>query len=125
NFWVFVAMAVVVALCSVITQIIVPLSAHLSTPEHRGRTVSIVMTGLLLGILLARTIAGTISGFAGWRTVYFCAAAGMGAFAVLCWLWLPRVQPTVSGGYFALLASLFRLFREEPILRKRGLIGAL
>jgi predicted MFS family arabinose efflux permease len=125
NFHVLVAMAVLAGLTSVTAQIIVPLSAHLAAPERRGRTVSTVMSGLLLGILLARTAAGAIAEVGGWRAVYLVAACLMAGFAGLCRRWLPRIEPTAQGSYIALLGSIIQLFREEPVLRRRGLMGAL
>jgi len=122
---VLVAMAVLAGLTSVTAQIIVPLAAHLAAPERRGRTVSTVMSGLLLGILLARTASGAIAELGGWRAVYLVAACLMAAFALLCRRWLPRIEPTAQGSYLSLLASIFRLFREEPVLRRRGLMGAM
>ena len=125
TFHVLVAMAVLAGLTSVTAQIIVPLAAHLAAPERRGRTVSTVMSGLLLGILLARTASGAIAELGGWRAVYLVAACLMAAFALLCRRWLPRIEPTAQGSYLSLLASIFRLFREEPVLRRRGLMGAM
>lgn len=125
TFHVLIVMATLAGLTSVTAQIIVPLSAHLAAPERRGRTVSTVMSGLLLGILLARTVAGVVAELGGWRAVYLLAACLMAGFAVLCHRWLPRIAPTAHGSYSALLASIFRLFREEPVLRRRGLMGAL
>jgi MFS family permease len=49
--------------------------------------------GLLIGILLARTIAGMVGGIWGWRTMYFIAAVGMGFLAVVLALVLPRSHP--------------------------------
>ncbi|WPB57089.1 MFS transporter [Xylophilus sp. GOD-11R] len=117
--------SVCVGFTSVTAQILVPLAAHLATPERRGRTVSVVMSGLLLGILLARTFAGVIADVSGWRTVFLSASALMAVFAVLCWRLLPSIAPTSTGSYGALLASAARLFGQQPVLRRRALIGGL
>lgn len=119
------AAAVCVGFTSVTAQILVPLAAHLASPERRGRTVSLVMSGLLLGILLARTFAGVIAAAAGWRAVFLLASVLMVVFAGLCWRMLPAIAPTSGGSYGALLASVARLFGQQPVLRRRALIGGL
>ncbi|VWX59295.1 putative uncharacterized transporter YgaY [Burkholderiales bacterium 8X] len=119
------AFAALVGLTSVTAQIIVPLAAHLSEPDRRGRSVSTVMSGLLIGILAARTFAGLIAEFAGWRAVYLIAAVLMALFSIACRRWLPRIEPTSSGSYWGLLGSVIQLFRQEAVLRRRGLVGAL
>lgn len=114
-----------VGVTSVAAQIFVPLSADLARPEQRGQAVGTVMGGLLIGILLARTLAGLISAAAGWRAVYVVAALSMFALAAVCRRELPTVIPSATTTYRSLLASVWSLYREEPVLRRRGLYGAL
>lgn len=115
-----------VGLTSVVAQILVPFIADLAPAETRGRVVGTVMSGLLIGILLARTAAGLISQLHGWRSVYGVAAILMLALMVTLWYQLPREtrrhRPRVS--YWQLLGSLLTLTRDEPVLRRRALYGA-
>ncbi|WP_052422669.1 MFS transporter [Nonomuraea candida] len=114
------------ALTSVAAQVVVPFAATLARPEERGRVVGTVMTGLMLGLLLARTASGALSELGGWRTVYWVSAILMALMAVLLRIFLPRL-----GGdgrrlsYPALLRSTAGMFRHEPLLRWRAGIAAL
>lgn len=110
---------------SVVAQILVAFSADLARAEERGRVVGTVMSGLLLGVLLARTAAGTIAHVAGWRIVFWLAAAVMFIVAGAMYRWLPLRAPSARSGYLDLLQSMPRLFREEPVLRLRAVYGAL
>ena len=83
------------------------------------------MTGLLCGILLARTTAGVIADLAGWRTVYLVAAALMAVLAMGLRRELPAERPRAHVPYRALLRSTARLFATEPVLRRRCLYGFL
>ncbi|MEJ8648560.1 MFS transporter [Streptomyces sp. MS1.AVA.3] len=112
-------------LTSVAAQVVVPYAATLAAPAERGRTVGTVMTGLLLGILLARTAAGLLAELGGWRTVYWVNAALMLLMAVLLRLRLPALRTTAGLRYPALLRSTLALFAQEPVLRWRGALGAL
>jgi predicted MFS family arabinose efflux permease len=125
NFPALMGVAVLLGTTTVAAQILVPLSAHLAPPMRRGRVVSTVMSGLIIGILLARFAAGLVADLAGWRAVYLIAAALMAYFCWTCRRRLPRVEPTTQGSYGALLASLLQLFAREPVLRRRGLLGGL
>jgi predicted MFS family arabinose efflux permease len=111
-------------LCSVATQILVPFAAHLAGPGDRGRAVGTVMSGLLVGILLARTAAGLIAQVAGWRAVFVTGAVAVAALAVLLAWRLPAEEPRESLGYRALLRSVARLAASQPVLRHRAAIGA-
>ncbi|WP_152643373.1 MFS transporter, partial [Anaeromyxobacter sp. PSR-1] len=112
------------ASCSVI-QVLVALAAHLAPPERRGRVVGDVMSGLMLGILLARPISSVVAGAWGWRTVYAAwAALALGAGLPL-WRRLPRWRGPAGPGYVALLRSLGALAAGEPVLRRRALGSAL
>ncbi len=124
NLTIFALLSVGVGLASVVAQILVPLAAALAPAEMRGRVVGTVMSGLLLGVLLARTVAGAVAEVAGWRSIYFLAAVLMLILAVALWRALPHESPRPLH-YPALLASVFRLARDEPVLRLRALYGAL
>ncbi|MEO3889989.1 MFS transporter [Nonomuraea sp. B5E05] len=113
-------------LASVGAQVVVPFAATLAAPAERGRVVGTVMTGLMLGLLLARTASGTLSELGGWRTVYWVNAVLMALTAVLLRTFLPRLGG--DGGrltYPQLLRSTLAMFRYEPLLRWRAGIGAL
>ncbi|MFU2315995.1 MFS transporter [Rahnella sp. PCH160] len=110
-------------LFSVVAQILVPLAATLAEPERRGKVVGLIMSGLLLGILLARTVAGALATLGGWRTVYWVASALMIIMALVLWRKLPKHQQHTDLNYPQLLKSIFTLFIHTPVLRTRALIG--
>ena len=109
---------------SVAPQLAVPFAAHLAVPESRGRSVGIVMSGLLVGILLSRTLSGLIGAVAGWRSIYLLAIVVMLVLALLLQRNLPRLVAAQPIAYRRLLASLVELLRTEPVLRRHALIGA-
>lgn len=121
--WIIIG-ALLTGLFSVVAQILVPLAATLAEPARRGRVVGMIMSGLLLGILLARTVAGALASLGGWRTVYWVAAILMSIMALVLWRCLPRYQQKADLNYGQLLASICRLFASHPVLRTRALIGA-
>jgi predicted MFS family arabinose efflux permease len=83
-----------------------------------------VMSGLITGILLARTVSGIVAGALGWRAPFAVAAAMMLILVVALWRMLPRAgAPPVRIGYGALLASVGRLMLAEPALRRRMVYG--
>lgn len=112
-------------LFSVVAQVLVPFAATLARPEERGRVVGTMMSGLLLGILLARTVAGALSSLGDWRTVYWMAAAAMVLTTAALYRILPRFHEHAGLGYLALLRSIGTLFAQEPVFRLRTLLGGL
>ncbi|MGE9552258.1 MFS transporter [Erwinia amylovora] len=116
---------VLTGLFSVVAQILVPLAATLAAPEKRGKVVGTVMSGLLLGILLARTVAGGLAQLGGWRTVYWVASVLMVMLALALWRFLPRYRQSVPLNYGQLLGSLFTLYFTTPVLKTRAITGCL
>ncbi len=112
-------------LFSVAAQVLVPMAAILSEPARSGRAVGMVMSGLLTGILLARSVAGLLSGIGGWSTVYLVSGVIMLGIATMLWFNLPSSRNPQSNSYRSILASLFTLLREQPRLRTRALMGGL
>ncbi|GAA0535846.1 MFS transporter [Paractinoplanes ferrugineus] len=122
---VFLVMSVAVGVTSVVAQILVPLAAHLAPAEQRGALVGKVMGGLLLGILLARTVSSFVADLFGWRAIFFVSAALMVALAFLLRRMLPVFVPSHPAGYRSLLRSVALLARSEPALRRRALCQGL
>jgi predicted MFS family arabinose efflux permease len=120
-----VAASFLTGLASVAPQLLTPFAAQLAGPRQRGEAVGIVMFGLLCGILVSRSISGSIAQHFGWRSVYWAAAAAMLVTAAVLSRALPRAQPTYTGPYGRLMVSLWTLFREEPLIRQTSAIAAL
>ncbi len=106
---------------SVVAQVLVPLAANMTPQATRGRVVGKIMSGLLLGILFARALAGFIAGAFGWRTVYFASAALLLVLMAVLAKALPRRKPSFEGTYGELIRSLYTIFRNEPVLRRRSM----
>ena len=117
--------SVAVGLGSALVHQIVPLAAEMAPPERRGATVGTVMSGLLLGILLARVLSGAVAALAGWRAMFWLGAGLAVLIAALLARTLPsrRARPG-SVPYGRLLLSLLTLVREEPALRRAALTQA-
>lgn len=109
---------------SVVAQILVPYASYLASEEQRGRVVGNVMSGLLLGIMLARPAASLLSSVWGWRTVFALSAAIIILLAILLAILLPRRQPAPSVGYRRLIGSMAGLIRTTPLLRRRAIYQA-
>jgi predicted MFS family arabinose efflux permease len=114
-----------IGLGSVAVQMLVPIAAHLARDVERGRVVGNVMSGLLVGIMLSRPVAGIVASSFGWRTVFGASAVLMAALAAVLWRMLPVRRPRHDSGYGALLASLWTVLRDTPLLRRRASYQAL
>jgi predicted MFS family arabinose efflux permease len=117
---VFLAACLAIGVSSVVAQILVPLAAHLAPDASRGRVVGNVMSGLLLGILLARPVSSLIAHEAGWRPVFGLSAAAMLLLALALRRILPLRNPDHDSSYAGLLHSLWVLFINNPLLRRRA-----
>ncbi|MDT7725491.1 MAG: hypothetical protein QOI21_2067 [Actinomycetota bacterium] len=125
GFGIFLAASVLVGITSVVAQILIPFAAHLAPEEQRGRFVGTVMTGLLLGILLARTLSSLVAAAWSWRSIYLVSAVLMLAVAVTLVRVLPRHHPKHDVTYPQLMRSIGELVRSEPALRRRAACQAL
>lgn len=110
---------------SVVPQMFVPLTAELASEDKRSAAIGMVMSGLLLGILLSRVVAGFIGDLWGWKMVYFMAIAAMVILMTLIAIKLPDVKPNFKGSYGQLMKSLTHLVRTQPILRLAAFRGAM
>jgi predicted MFS family arabinose efflux permease len=120
-----IAGSVLIGMFASVTHVALPIAPDLVSHEQRGRAIGTVMTGLLLGILLARTFAGWVSGIHGWRWVFVVAAVMNAAFVPLIGRVMPKLPPKQKLRYSEAMKSLWTLFRTQPLLRESSLIGAL
>ncbi|MEU1806116.1 MFS transporter [Streptomyces sp. NPDC019937] len=114
-------------LLAVVTQTLVAFAASLAPPAGRGRVVGLVTSGVVIGILLARTASGLMADLAGWRSVYLASASLTALLALVLSRVLPRHSATPSAAlrYGQLLRSTVALFARERLLRLRALFGLL
>ncbi|MGW7245184.1 MFS transporter [Streptomyces decoyicus] len=114
-------------LLAVITQTLVAFAASLAPPAGRGRVVGLVTSGVVIGILLARTASGLMADLAGWRSVYLASASLTALLALVLYRVLPRHSdaPPTTLRYGQLLRSTITLFARERLLRLRALFGLL
>lgn len=126
NFVTLLCAVLFIGLMAVVVQLVVAWAAILAAPQRRGKVVGTVTSGIVLGILLARFISGSIADIAGWRAVYLTAAFLMLLIACIVAKGVPATPPQPNApSYLSLLASAFRLFITEPQLRKGGVFALL
>ena len=112
-----------IGMTSIIPQLILPLGAHLAQPEKRGKVIGTIMSGLLVGILLSRTLSGFVGAWLGWRAMFIMAATISTLLLALMYFSFPASKPNFDGSYGRLMRSLLALIAEKPILREAAAIS--
>ena len=123
--WALVAASFGLGIVSCVPQQLVPFAAVMSQPHERGRNVGTVVSGIMVGILLGRTIAGVVGEAYGWRAVYAMEAAFMIPVWIAAAKLLPRGVPSTNLSYPRLLASLWPLMRDNSPIRQSMMVQAL
>lgn len=122
--WLIVA-HLAIGVTTIVPMLVIPFAASLAGPKERGKVVGSVMSGLLIGILLARTMSGFIGATLGWRAMYWIAAGLMIALAVVVAMLLPKSKPSSMMSYQRLMRSLPSLIQRHAVLRESSMIGAM
>lgn len=110
--------SLLLGMAATMAQDIVPAAAILAPAGQQGKMVGTVMTGLLLGILLSRTISGLVGAGFGWRVMFQTAAASIALIGLLMWRVLPRFTAHSDLSYPALMRSMAQLWKRYPALRR-------
>jgi len=114
---VFEVLSFLVGVSSVAPQILIPLAADLAPPDRRGFAISIVWSGLLLGVLLGRVVSGIVAEFAAWHVVYWIATGAQGSVLLLLHTVVPDFPAKNRDmSYFGILRSMLKLAVTEPKL---------
>ncbi len=115
-----------VGLLAVVAQTLVAATARWSNPAERGRNVGLVTSGIVIGILLARTFAGIMTDIAGWRSVYLVSALLLAVITGMLYRAFPVIHEKESStSYARLLLSTLQLYATMPLLRIRGMLALL
>ncbi|HEY4109255.1 MFS transporter [Puia sp.] len=117
--------SVCIGATSVVPQLILPLAAHLSPPSRTGKVIGAIMSGLLIGILLSRTLSGFVGRWLGWRGMFWVAAGISFSLLIIIRYTFPPSRPNFKGSYASLMRTLLTLTREQPVLREAAAINAL
>lgn len=117
--------SLIVGLVSSVPQMILPYAVNLLPNSERGRVVGTIMSGLLIGILLSRTASGALGQWLGWRAVFITAAVLMAVLAVILRATIPEQQPEARLPWSAIMKSLVSVWRTQPILRRRAVVGGM
>lgn len=106
-------------------RVVLPLVGELAPAHRRATALSIVVSGLLLGILVARVLSGVVTNFTSWRNIYWLSCGLQYLIFGLLWLYMPDYPSTNPEGinYFRVLWSIVTLVFEEPILVQACLTG--
>ncbi|WP_246181893.1 MFS transporter [Pandoraea cepalis] len=123
--WALIAASFGLGIVSCVPQQLVPFAAVMSLPSQRGRSVGTVVSGIMVGILLGRTIAGVVGEHFGWRAVYGMEAAFMVPIWIAAASLLPKGRPSTDLSYPRLLASLWPLARDHRPIRESMMIQGL
>ena len=124
SFTLLLAALAAVGLTTVAGQILAPLAGDLAKPEQRGRAVGTVISGVLVGILVSRTISGFLADAFGWRAIYLCAAVLIIVLAILLARALPALPPRPAVPYGRLLRSIFSTIRAHRAVQVTLVLGA-
>lgn len=116
--------SIAIGMLSVSAQVILPLAASM-TKENRGKTVAIIITGILVGILSARVISGFITEWLGWQYVYGISAMMLVLVIAAMQYFLPGTPSDFKGSYLQLLSSTLVQLKRFSLLRQTALLGAL
>lgn len=123
-FWLQV-ISFVLGAASIVPQLVLPMAASLSSEEQRGKVIGTVVSGLLIGILFSRTISGFVGVWLGWRGMFWIATVISLLIVVMIQFRLPLNKPVFTGTVKSLYLSMFKLIKEQPVLREATAVTSL
>lgn len=125
SLWSLYFFSLIAGFFSVAAQILIPFIASLGSPKQMAHTLSSLMAGLLLGVLLARTYAGVIATFADWHSVYFSSGILFFISAIILYFKLPTSESNKSLNLFDIYRSMLKISITSPQLMRRSLAGSM
>jgi len=125
NFIVLQVASVLVGVCSIIPQLILPLAASIAPAHKRGSVIGTIMAGLLVGILASRSLSGAVGSMYGWREMYLIASGICTVLLGVMWFRIPASGPVFKATYKELMTSVVYYVKTQPLLRRAAISNAL
>ncbi|KAI1306168.1 major facilitator superfamily domain-containing protein [Xylaria venustula] len=126
SFEAFVSLSFLCGVGTVTPQLMLPLVGDLAPASRRASSLSIVVSGLALGLLVARVLSGVVANFTAWRNIYWLALGAQYLTFILLFFTLPDYPAKNKDlNYFNALWKMARLVVEAPLLIQACLMGFL
>ncbi|KAI0014738.1 major facilitator superfamily domain-containing protein [Xylariomycetidae sp. FL0641] len=126
SFSTFLGLSFVVGLFTVTPQLMFPLAIQYAPQRHKATMTSVVMSGIVFGILVARLVSGIASQYTSWRNVYWIAFGLQGLIWILLFLFMPDYPSSrPDASYVRTLVKIVKLPFKEPKLTQMSLIAFL
>lgn len=127
SFNVFAGISFICGMTTVTPQLMLPLVGDLAPPERRASSLAVVVSGLSLGMLIARLLSGIIANYTDWRNIYWFAFAAQYLVFFLLFFFMPDYPSKNPDGlnYFRIMWSIVQLLFTEPVLVQACLISFL
>lgn len=124
SLFVFEVISFLIGFASVSPQIFIPLAADLAPPERRASAISLVTSGFLMGILIARVLSGVVANWVSWRYVYWMSICIQGLVLVGSYFVLPD-YPSKNRelSYLGMYSSMAKFMVKEPLVVQIFLIS--
>ncbi len=132
SFPAFLAISFITSVTTVTPQLMLPLVGDMAPPERRSTALSIVVSGMLFGMLVARFLSGVVARFIGWRYIYWISFALQYLIVILLYFFMPDYPSTnpdhsslknMAKKYPSLLWDIVKLTFRHPVLMQACLIG--
>ncbi|ORY54940.1 major facilitator superfamily domain-containing protein [Pseudomassariella vexata] len=126
KFEVFLSLSFLCGVGTVTPQLMLPLVGDLAPPHRRASSLSVVVSGLALGMLIARVLSGIVANYTSWRNIYWLSFGAQYLVLILLFFFLPDYPAKNRElNYFALLCDIIVMVVREPLLFQACLIGFL
>lgn len=107
-------------------QIIIPFTVGIADVRERGQITGLVMSGAILGLVLARPVSSFLTSAISWQFVYYLAAFFMFMLTPMLYRFLPVKTVTNNGiSYKSIFKSMWNMFFFVRGLQARLFIMAL
>ena len=134
SFNVFLGISFITSITTVTPQIMLPLVGELAPPKKRPLALSIVVSGNMLGIVIARILSGVVAQYTNWRNIYWIALALQYIIFAALYLFMPAYPSTnplppnnqwkaFCKAYPRLLFSILELAYKHAVLVQAALIS--
>ena len=120
----FLGVILLIGILAAAVQILVPYVSYLVPEAQRGQAVGRVVSGVMLGIMLARPLSSMVADISSWRAIFWFSAALMVLLFGALWHALPPRRPTPGLSYRQLLTSMGHILVSTEVLRRRAFYHA-